>query len=192
MRDRWGVPGLVGALGCAAFGVVACSTEGVAPTSDGGAIDGGGSEGGGQGGQGGGAGGSSGSGGSGGVGASGTGGSAGTCAPDGPGTGSTSCGSETCGPDEICVRPCCGGPAPPCLPLPEGGSCTAPNVPMLCDDGTPGCLEICTPPPPFCARAADIVCHDCDGPVPRSCDPPGQGCFGELEQDGRNLACTCA
>lgn len=126
------------------------------------------------------------------AGSGGTGG-AGSCSPDVPaGAAPVACGSDTCAPDEICVRPCCGGPPPACEALPQGGTCTPPDVPSTCDDGTPGCLDICTPPPPSCVPAAEVMCRDCNG-SPRNCEAPSaSGCFGEIDQDMRNVSCTCA
>src|SRR5438477_5366269 len=34
-----------------------------------------------------------------------------------------SCGTSTCGGDEVCVHPCCGGAPPMCEPLDDGGTC---------------------------------------------------------------------
>ncbi len=179
---------------------VACGSSGVGSVGDAGADASGGSAGS----AGTGVGGSAASG-TGGAAASGSGGTAtggtsgsggggsGGCAPEvPPGAAPVACGSATCTPDEICIRPCCGGPAPLCVPLPEGGACTPPDQPATCQDGQPGCLEGCTPPPAFCVRAADVVCLSCDNPLPRNCNGPDASCFGELDQDVRNVSCTCA
>ena len=56
------------------------------------------------------------------------------CTPDAP-PGGVRCGTATCAAGEICVVPCCGGPAI------DGG---------------------CTPPPRYCANASQITCPRCD------------------------------
>lgn len=149
------------------------------------------------GGAGGGVGGSAAGSGSGGTSAGGSSGSTGgggsdECSPEVPaGAAPVVCGSDTCAPDEICVRPCCGGPAPACEPLPASGTCTPPDLPHMCEDGMPGCLDVCTAPPPFCVPASDISCR-CKN-WPRYCEPPSMnGCDGELDQDVRNVMCQCA
>lgn len=76
------------------------------------------------------------------------------------------CGSEACGPTEICVQPCRCGPAPACEPLGDGGSCPAGTVDCTTGTGTPGCATDCSPPPPYCSA------------LPGACDPTTTcGCF---------------
>ena len=91
------------------------------------------------------------------------------------------CGSTTCGVTQYCVEPCCGGVAPPCLPLPDSGDCPAGTHPGTCQfgGGGPGCVgNPCTPPPPYCVESPSQAPPYCD-PFPNSSKP-------------RDLACTCA
>src|SRR5205814_9401982 len=36
---------------------------------------------------------------------------------------SSACGTRSCGADEVCIFPCCGGAPPQCQPPPDGGTC---------------------------------------------------------------------
>ena len=111
------------------------------------------------------AGGASGSGGvgaSGGTGAtSGAGGTtdAGDDAPP-PADGPFACGTQTCGPTQYCIHPCCGGAPPACIEKPEGGSCPAGYHDGCSYGGCAGvsCCEMdpCTPPPPYCADVPQL------------------------------------
>jgi hypothetical protein len=98
----------------------------------------------------GGAGGSSGGGGSGG--AAGAGGHGGGSGGTG---GSALCGSRACTSSELCVHPSCGGAAPLCMPVPDGGQCpTGWTYKQVCNTTPapgPGCeAPPCTPPAAFC------------------------------------------
>jgi hypothetical protein len=84
------------------------------------------------------------------------------------------CGTSTCGGDQICIHPCCGGAPPACEPLQDGGTCPAGfTISNQCYNfgtgGTTGCEPPpCTPPPPYCAPSGTSnTCglqndsHDC-------------------------------
>ena len=118
--------------------------------------------------------------GSGGAGAGGSGGASGSTGPSGStGTG----GGGMCGVGKVWVVPCCGGPAPLCTPLPDGGMCPPGTSPGTCGDGTRGCVDSgCQAPPPYCADEADLSCSG------QSCSI--SDCGGSL-QDGV-LYCECA
>jgi hypothetical protein len=148
--------------------VGACgSTAHPGPDGGGGSNAGGAGGGAGGGGRGGGSGGASGSGG----GMAGTGGGAGSGGQGGSG-GSSVCGARACTSAELCVRPSCGGTAPRCTPLPDGGQCpTGWTYRAFCNTSPtpgPGCEEPpCAPPSPFCfARPAA-----CGAAVTCSCLP---------------------
>jgi len=66
------------------------------------------------------------------------------------------CGTTTCNGalQQVCVHPCCGGPAPECMPKPENGVCPTDSIECMQEDGTAGCETTCTPDPPYCADAA--------------------------------------
>jgi len=128
----------------------------------------------------GGRGGTTGSGGAGG--ASGSSGRGGTGGGSGGTGGSALCGARACTSSELCVRPSCGGTAPRCNPLPDGGQCpTGWTYRAFCNTSPtpgPGCEEPpCTPPAPFCiTRPAS-----CGATVTCSCLPAnvcqtGGGC----------------
>lgn len=86
------------------------------------------------------------------------------------------CGSQTCGVNQFCVNPCCGGAAPQCLPLGKNGACLPGFHAALCQGGQ-GCeADPCTPPPPFCVDSAS--------------DPRAQGCR-QSDDKSRSLACAC-
>lgn len=103
----------------------------------------------------------------------------------------------TCNPGEICVLPCCGGPAPGCFELPKGGECGPGGTPdpdgaNCCQNaGDPvACMKLqwcspvgCTPDPPYCAAAETVSCND------DQCTAEG-GCYGMLFEDGQ-LQCSC-
>jgi hypothetical protein len=83
------------------------------------------------------------------------------------------CGTSTCDGDQICIHPCCGGAAPVCEPLEDGGTCPSGYVlSTQCYNlggSTTGCqAPPCTPPPPYCAPSSSSnMCgfqqtgHDC-------------------------------
>ena len=76
------------------------------------------------------------------------------CLPDDAGTPAdagvrSECGTETCGASELCIRPCCGGAPPPCLPT-DGVPCAEGSTACTLPDGRDGCQTPCTPPPPYC------------------------------------------
>jgi hypothetical protein len=112
------------------------------------------------------------------AGASGSGGRGGTGGSAGTG-GSVVCGGQVCTNGELCVRPSCGGTAPRCNPLPDGGQCpTGWTYKTFCNASPapgPGCEEPpCTPPAPFCiARPAS-----CGATVTCSCLPSNVCQFG--------------
>ena len=88
-------------------------------------------------------------------GSSGAGGRGGTSGGSGGTSGSALCGARACTSSELCVRPSCGGTAPRCNPLPDGGQCpTGWTYRSFCNTSPtpgPGCEEPpCTPPTPFC------------------------------------------
>lgn len=104
-------------------------------------------------------------------------------------SGGAPCGDgDPCAGDQICVLPCCGGPAPPCLDMPRGGcdpednevpadQCNQPCATPTC------CLDNCVADPPYCAQTADLMCN---GGTNCSID----SCFGTV-MDGA-LFCECA
>jgi len=118
----------------------------------------------------GGRGGTTGSGGAGGAaGSSGRGGSGGGSGGTG---GSALCGARACASSELCVHPSCGGTAPRCDPVPDGGQCpTGWTYKSFCNTSPspgPGCEEPpCTPPAPFCTTRP----ASCGATVTCSCLP---------------------
>jgi hypothetical protein len=82
------------------------------------------------------------------------------CAPDLPDAASVACGAETCGPNRICVNPCCGGAG------------------QL--DG-----EACKPAPPFCVDATEVSC--CSGNA--SCTH-SSSCSGQLSGQQLECLCA--
>ena len=67
------------------------------------------------------------------------------------------CGSARCGAGQACVHECsCGGAAPQCTPLPDGGACPAGMAPCSTPQGQ-GCAVTCTNPPPQC-RDIPVSC----------------------------------
>lgn len=106
------------------------------------------------------------------------------------------CGDLMCDPGQVCVVPCCGGPAPGCYELPEGGDCgtDTPDVGgvQCCQNaGDPAmCMMMmwcipgpCMADPPYCADGDTISCND------SQCTADG-GCYGMLLEDG-HLQCSC-
>jgi len=81
------------------------------------------------------------------------------------------CGEILCGAGEVCVYPCCGGPAPvDCAP----------------DEPCPARVDVpCTPAPPFCAPAVVGGCTGRDTCVP--C-----GGLGLYDPVGATVSCICA
>src|SRR5262245_17330603 len=68
-------------------------------------------------------------------------------------SGGVACDTQSCAADELCVLPCCGGPAPPCIDMPQGGcapedqevpadQCSQPCATPMC------CIDNCVPDPP--------------------------------------------
>lgn len=110
--------------------------------------------------------------------------------------GGAPCGNMTCGMQQVCIIPCCGGPAPRCF-VPDGGQCTPPLQP--CPFGQGGCYSPCTPPPPRCIE----VPAECLGNATCDClsknaftDPCtasglGSGC-GPAPGPGGAIECVCA
>ena len=87
------------------------------------------------------------------------------------------CGNATCRVDQYCLQPCCGGPAPQCVPANDGGGCSPGFHPASCPgSGTQGCQEDpCTPPPASCID-----------------DPQKGGAGCEQQGSSRFLQCLCA
>jgi hypothetical protein len=76
------------------------------------------------------------------------------------------CGSLTCGANQYCVQPCCGGAPPACVMKPDGGACPPGTHPGLCSNSgqctNPGdCCQFdpCIPPPEYCADQFPIGCY---------------------------------
>jgi hypothetical protein len=98
---------------------------------------------------------------SGSAGTTGSGGGAGAGGRGGTGGGSggtgglTQCGEGICTSGQLCVHPSCGGTAPQCNPLPDGGQCpTGWTYRAICNTAPtpgPGCeAPPCIPPAPYC------------------------------------------
>lgn len=114
---------------------------------------------------------------------------AGSSEASGSESGGAPCGDgDPCAGDQICVLPCCGGPAPPCIDMPRGGcdpedtevpadQCNAPCSTPTC------CIDNCVADPPYCAQTADLMCN---GGTNCSID----SCFGTVSNG--QLLCECA
>lgn len=69
------------------------------------------------------------------------------------------CGSTTCEPTQFCIHPCCGGPQPLCMPVPDGGTCPSGwhsgcSSFGQCSNPSACCeMDPCAPPPPYCSAA---------------------------------------
>jgi hypothetical protein len=173
-RDGGGGSSAGGSGGAAGDGGSEGGSGGAAGSVSGGS---GGGEGGGSGS--GGATGTAGIGGQGGGGAGGRGGGAGGAA--------AVCGARACTSSELCVRPSCGGTAPQCNPLPDGGQCPSGwTYRTFCNTAPtpgPGCeAPPCTPPDPHCiTRPAS-----CGATLTCSCIPAnvcqGGGACGLISQ----------
>jgi len=107
---------------------------------------------------------------------------------DGDGDSGVVCGDGTCTATEVCIEPCCGGPAPGCYAMPTSGECQAGDTevdPSSCggDCGGERCCQMgpCTPDPPFCVEESSLVCEGFD------CETADGSCTGSL-MAGR-LAC---
>jgi hypothetical protein len=107
-------------------------------------------------------------------------------APDS--AGSFACGTTTCLPGQLCVHPCCGGPAPPCIPTADSGPpCPQGWEYVYACPGYPnyGCqAPACTPAAPFCidgAAQCSTACG-CSAPTCGTCPPAS----------GRDVQCLCA
>lgn len=101
----------------------------------------------------------------------------------------------TCNPGEVCVLPCCGGPAPGCFLLPAGGDCgngTLDEGGGYCCQNDPdptACMKMqwcidgpCMAAPPYCTPMDTLTCTDFD------CTAP-DGCYGDLIAG--QLQCSC-
>jgi hypothetical protein len=82
----------------------------------------------------------------------------------------TSCGNQTCIPNQVCVHPPTsrGGPVPLCVAQPDAGVCPpGTEWSSICaGSSNGGCIETFVPDPPSCA------------PIPSTCGNPLQcGCF---------------
>jgi hypothetical protein len=119
-------------------------------------------------------------------------GSAGGDSSSGAGGGATSaCGDHTCAASEICIRPCCGGTAPNCMPRPQSGVCPPETdpVPFCPGSSGAGCQDkpckakapFCMSVPAACGSAPDCSC------LGNVCDP---GACGVI--DGATVYCMCA
>ena len=89
----------------------------------------------------------------------------------GKGGGAAPCGTQTCGGNEVCIHPGCGGGVAICDPLPDGGHCPQGWTESLCPApyGRVGCMPgPCTPPAPFCAPLP----ASCGGTPNCTCLPP--------------------
>lgn len=111
-----------------------------------------------------------------------------TDASTGPGE-PVACGTAlTCEPGQICVVPCCGGPAPGCEEQQPGDECLG-----TIDEGGAQCCQThpdpvacmmsqwcipgpCVPDPPYCVPAQTVTCNEFE------CTVEG-GCFGMLGDD---------
>ncbi len=104
--------------------------------------------------------------------------------------GMIACGAEvTCTGGQVCVIPCCGGPAPLCSDLNAMGACDSGDTPVPASECFGGCTgELCCPPvactpdPPFCAGPDQLQCTG------SSCSV--DACTGMLEKG--TLWCQCA
>jgi hypothetical protein len=86
------------------------------------------------------------------MGSGGRGGAGGTAGTGGAG-GAVACGGVTCGSNQVCVQPSCGGGVAVCTPLGDAGDCpTGWTMTNLCPiAGGAGCVPPpCTPPAPKC------------------------------------------
>jgi hypothetical protein len=88
--------------------------------------------------------------------------------------GAALCGARACTSSELCVHPSCGGTAPRCNPLPDGGQCASGwTYRAFCNTSPtpgPGCEEPpCTPPSAFCITRP----VSCGATVTCSCLPTG-------------------
>lgn len=100
------------------------------------------------------------------------------------------CGEQPCPGAQICVFPCCGGPAPSCSEPDGRGKCEGGQDPVPADQcqfnpcaGPLCCPPIaCTPEAPFCVDPAMLTCNG------NSCSTGS--CFGTLS--GAQLDCQCA
>ncbi len=106
-------------------------------------------------------------------------------------TGALACGDATCGADQTCVNPCCGGPAPLCYPASPDGTCQGADTPVppeqcrfggceaeVCCDPAP-----CVPEPPYCVATDELSCSGTQCSV--------DSCSGDLDEGGA-LHCACA
>jgi hypothetical protein len=85
-----------------------------------------------------------------------------------------SCANATCAAGEVCMQACvCGGPAPPCDPVPDAGSCASGSFACTMLNGRPGCQRGCMNPPPACVAAAAV-------------------CFGGIRDSTGRVHCPCA
>ncbi len=101
----------------------------------------------------------------------------------------TVCGSLTCTAGEVCINPCCGGPAPACFAPRDDGQCAPGSMPIdadLCGQrcGSETCClpDPCVPDPPYCAPVESVDCADGLCVVDR--------CTGEMTDGG--VECLCA
>jgi hypothetical protein len=85
-----------------------------------------------------------------------------------------SCANATCAAGEVCMQPCvCGGPALPCDPQPDAGSCAPGSFACRMLNDRPGCQRGCMNPPPACVAAAAV-------------------CFGGIRDSTGRVHCPCA
>ena len=94
------------------------------------------------------------------------------------------CGTMTCGASQLCIRPCCGGTAPECVPN-DGGGCPTGAMVCLRPGGGVGCATPCTPPPPYCIDTPASC-----GSTPTCTCIAGTACCTLIS--GRDVQCLCA
>lgn len=112
---------------------------------------------------------------------------------DAPSDAPFACGTVTCGATQVCVEPCCGGAAPPCIPRDDAGACPGGfhEVSACAGSAGPGCQgDPCTPPAPFCVDAP----AGCAAGLSCGCFPANpcaaSGSCGYAS--GRVVNCVCA
>jgi hypothetical protein len=100
-----------------------------------------------------------------------------TANPPPPPTHPFACGTQTCGENQYCIHPCCGGPAPGCDDVPASGTCPTGTHSAVCaHTGKQGCeQDACKPDPPYCID-----------------DPKKAPNCGDGMADNHDISCMCA